>query len=50
MNERDKIIRTVLEHYPDTQAIYLFGSRTAGEEWPESDVDTDLIFREFFTR
>jgi predicted nucleotidyltransferase len=43
MNEHDKIIRTVLEHYPNTQAVYLFGSYAAGQEWPESDVDIGLL-------
>ena len=43
MNEHDKIIRTVLEHYPHTQAVYLFGSYAAGQEWPESDVDIAVL-------
>jgi uncharacterized protein len=43
MNMRDAIIRTVLEHYPNTQAIYLFGSQAAGQEWPESDVDIAVL-------
>jgi predicted nucleotidyltransferase len=43
MNEQEAIIRTVLEHYPGTQAIYLFGSYAAEQEWPESDVDIALL-------
>ncbi len=37
------IVQTVLEHYPDTQAIYLFGSYGTGNEWPDSDVDIALL-------
>lgn len=43
MNKSDRIIQTTLEHYPDTQAVYLFGSYAAGQEWPESDVDIGLL-------
>jgi len=43
MNARDAIIRTVLEHYPDTQAIYLFGSYGTEQEWPDSDVDIAVL-------
>ena len=43
MNKSDRIIQTILEHYPSTQAVYLFGSQAAGEEWPESDVDIALL-------
>jgi predicted nucleotidyltransferase len=43
MNERDNIIRTVLEYYPDTQAIYLFGSYGTEQEWPDSDVDIAVL-------
>jgi len=37
------IVRTVLGHYPDTQAIYLFGSYGTENEWPDSDVDIALL-------
>ena len=43
MNKQDEIIRLILEYYPDTQAVYLFGSQAAGEEWPESDVDIAVL-------
>lgn len=43
MEKRDEIIRTVLEHYPDTQAVYLFGSYGTEQEWPESDVDIAVL-------
>ena len=43
MNKQEAIIQTVLEHYPDTQAIYLFGSYAAEQEWPESDVDIAVL-------
>ena len=43
MSEHAAIIHTVLKHYPDVQAIYLFGSYDTGQEWPESDVDVALL-------
>ena len=43
MIEPNAIIQTVLRHYPDTQAIYLFGSYGTENEWPESDVDIALL-------
>ncbi len=43
MNNQDEIIRIILNHYPNTQAIYLFGSHAAGQEWPESDVDIAVL-------
>lgn len=43
MNERSAIIRTVLKHYPDVQAIYLFGSYGTEYEWPDSDIDIALL-------
>lgn len=39
----DNITKTVLDYYPDTQGIYLFGSYLTGDEWPESDVDIALL-------
>jgi predicted nucleotidyltransferase len=43
MIEPGAIIPTVLRHYPDTQAIYLFGSYGTDNEWPDSDVDIALL-------
>lgn len=43
MNKQDEIIRTVLEHYPNTQAVYLFGSYGTEQEWPDSDVDIAVL-------
>lgn len=37
------IIETVQRHYPETQAVYLFGSHGTDEEWPDSDVDIALL-------
>lgn len=37
------IIQVVLEHYPDTQAVYIFGSYGTEQEWPESDADIALL-------
>ena len=39
----EKIIRTILAHYPQAQAIYLFGSYATTDEWPDSDVDVALL-------
>ncbi|MGH8588328.1 MAG: type VII toxin-antitoxin system MntA family adenylyltransferase antitoxin [Gammaproteobacteria bacterium] len=43
MTASDDIVRTVLGRYPDTQAIYLFGSYGTENEWPDSDVDIALL-------
>jgi len=37
------IVPTVLTHYPDVQAIYLFGSYGTEDEWPNSDLDIALL-------
>ncbi len=37
------IIDPVLNVYPDTQAIYLFGSYNTENEWPDSDIDIALL-------
>ena len=37
------LVETVLRFYPDTEAIYLFGSYGTGEEWPDSDVDIGVL-------
>jgi len=38
-----RIVRMVLEHYPDVQGIYLFGSHGTEFDRPESDVDLALL-------
>ncbi len=43
MSAGSDVVRTVLIHYPDTQAIYLFGSYGTENEWPDSDVDIALL-------
>jgi len=37
------MIRTLLDYYPDTQALYLFGSHGTEAEWPDSDIDLALL-------
>lgn len=43
MNETDMIVRSILEHYPTAQAIYLFGTYGTADEWPNSDVDLAVL-------
>ncbi|MBU0702038.1 nucleotidyltransferase domain-containing protein [bacterium] len=43
MNEYKAIIQTILAPYPDTQAIYSFGTHGTEQEWPESDVDIAVL-------
>lgn len=49
MEGRDKeqaivaIKDTVLRYYPNTQAIYLFGSYQTEKEWSDSDVDVAVL-------
>jgi predicted nucleotidyltransferase len=43
VNTTDVIMRIVLEHYPTTQAIYLFGMYSTADEWPDSDVDIAIL-------
>jgi predicted nucleotidyltransferase len=43
VNETDVIVRTILEHYPSAQAIYLFGTYGTADEWPDSDVDIAVL-------
>lgn len=40
---KKQIVETVLSHYLQTQAIYLFGSYAAGQERADSDVDIALL-------
>ncbi|MFN8473974.1 MAG: nucleotidyltransferase domain-containing protein [Anaerolineae bacterium] len=39
----DTIVTIILESYPNTQAIYLFGSYGTEYEWPDSDVDIAVL-------
>ena len=39
----EDILKTIVRHYPDTQAIYLFGTYGTGNAWPDSDVDIALL-------
>ncbi len=39
----NSIIETIQFYYPDTQAIYLFGSYSTEYERPESDVDIAVL-------
>lgn len=41
--QEDAITRTVLAHYPQTEAIYLFGTYGTADQWPESDVDVAVL-------
>ena len=43
MTVQTQMIETVLSDYPDTQAIYLFGSWGTEDEWPTSDVDMAIL-------
>lgn len=43
MTPMEGIIEKIIGHYPDTQAIYLFGSYGTDNEWPNSDVDIALL-------
>lgn len=43
MNYIEGIVDATIRHYPDTQAIYLFGSYGTGQEWPSSDVDIAVL-------
>ena len=37
------LVNLVVEHFPDVQAVYLFGSCASGEERAESDLDLALL-------
>ena len=43
MIKGDAIIQKLLEHYPDAQAVYLFGTYGTEDERPESDADIALL-------
>ncbi len=39
----DPVLRLILAHHPNVEAIYLFGSYGTENEWPDSDVDLALL-------
>jgi predicted nucleotidyltransferase len=41
--DRVAIVNTVCAAFPETQAVYLFGSFVTGDIWPSSDVDIALL-------
>ena len=43
MSTHPEIVRSILEHYPAVQAIYLFGTYGTAHERPDSDVDIALL-------
>lgn len=40
----DIILKIILKHYPEAQAVYLFGTWGTVDEWPDSDVDIAVLF------
>ncbi len=40
---QEGIVAILLDRYPNTRAIYLFGSYGTENEWPNSDVDIALL-------
>ena len=45
MIQQKQIIQTVLKHYPEVQAIYLFGTYGTDDQWTDSDVDIALLLK-----
>ena len=43
MNKQKEIICTIMENFPNVQAVYLFGSFDTENEWPNSDIDIGLL-------
>jgi predicted nucleotidyltransferase len=43
MKKYELIIDTILEHYPDTEAIYVYGTYGTADEWPDSDIDIAVL-------
>lgn len=43
MRNREKILAPILERFPDTQGVYLFGSYDTQYETPESDLDLAVL-------
>ncbi len=40
---KQQITETVLKHFPEVQAVYLFGTYGTGDQRPESDADIALL-------
>src|SRR3972149_11951501 len=40
----DAIVKTVLQFYPDVEAVYVFGSHGTEDERQDSDADIGLLF------
>jgi predicted nucleotidyltransferase len=45
MIQQKQIIKTVLKHYPEVQAIYFFGTYGTDDQWTGSDVDIALLLK-----
>ena len=45
MIRQKQIIQTVLKHYPEVQAIYIFGTYGTDDQWTDSDVDIALLLK-----
>ncbi len=43
MENNDRIVRLILQHYPNAKAIYLFGTYGTPDERPDSDVDIAVL-------
>lgn len=43
MNNEQVIIDIICGYFPDVQTIYLFGTWGTKYEWPDSDIDIDLL-------
>ena len=43
MSEQAAITDTVRTHFPNVQAVYLFGSHGTERQWPDSDADIALL-------
>ena len=43
MGKMKEIIQTITDHFPNVQAIYLFGSYAAGEQRADSDMDIAIL-------
>lgn len=41
---QDTLISEIVSFYPETQAVYVFGSAAAGKEHEGSDIDIALLF------
>ena len=39
----DSLIHSILQSYPDTQAVYLFGSWSSPDQRPDSDLDMAIL-------